>query len=252
MSEVTTELGGGILTVTISRPDKKNALTNDMYGVLADALEQAEASADIRVVVFQAEGEIFSAGNDLVEFAAQSRNEGPAVRQVERFLRNLAVASKPLIAAVQGKAVGVGTTMLLHCDLIILADDAQLITPFVNLALVPEASSSLLLPLRIGHVRAFEMFALGDPVTAQDALAWGLANRVVRRDQLHGEARRYAQRLAERPAGAVALTKGLMRNSDQLLGQMERESRIFSAQLRSEEAKEAFSAFVEKRKPNFN
>lgn len=252
MSEVTTELGGGILTVTISRPDKKNALTNEMYGVLADALEQAEASADIRVVVFQAEGEIFSAGNDLVEFAAQSLNEGPAVRQVERFLRNLAVASKPLIAAVQGKAVGVGTTMLLHCDLIILADDAQLITPFVNLALVPEASSSLLLPLRIGHVRAFEMFALGDPVTAQDALAWGLANRVVRRDQLHGEARRYAQRLAERPAGAVALTKGLMRNSDQLLGQMERESRIFSAQLRSEEAKEAFSAFVEKRKPNFN
>lgn len=252
MSEVTTELSGSVLTVTISRPDKKNALTNAMYGALADALEQAEASAEVRVLVFQAEGEIFSAGNDLGEFAAQSRNEGPAVRQVERFLRNLVAASKPLIAAVQGKSVGVGTTMLLHCDLVILAEDAQLLTPFVNLALVPEASSSLLMPLRIGHVRAFEMFALGDPVNADDALAWGLANRVVSREQLHGEARRYALRLAERPAGAVALAKGLMRNTEQVLEQMERESRIFSAQLRSEEAKEAFSAFAEKRKPNFN
>src|SRR5690554_7148919 len=157
---------------------KKNALTDAMYGALADALEQAEASADIRVVVLRAEGEIFSAGNDLGEFAAQSRNQGPAVRQVERFLRNLVTARTPLVAAVQGKAVGVGTTMLLHCDLVVLAEDAQLMTPFVNLALVPEASSSLLMPLRIGHVRAFEMFALGDPVEARDALAWGLANRV--------------------------------------------------------------------------
>lgn len=252
MSEVTTALNDGVLTVTISRPEKKNALTDAMYGALADALEQAEASADIRVVVLRAEGEIFSAGNDLGEFAAQSRNQGPAVRQVERFLRNLVTARTALVAAVQGKAVGVGTTMLLHCDLVVLAEDAQLMTPFVNLALVPEASSSLLMPLRIGHVRAFEMFALGDPVEARDALAWGLANRVVPRDQLHAEAQRLAARLAQRPAGAVAQAKQLMRETDRILEQMERESRIFSAQLRSAEAKEAFQAFAEKRQPDFS
>lgn len=252
MSEVTSQLSGGVLTITISRPDKKNALTNSMYGALADALEQAEASDEIRVVVFQADGEIFSAGNDLGEFTAQSQNKGPAVRQVERFLRNLIGARKPMIAAVQGKAVGVGTTMLLHCDMVVLADDAQLIAPFINLALVPEASSSLLMPARIGHVRAFEMFALGEPVVASDALAWGLANRVVARDQLRAQAQSLAQRLAEKPAGAVALAKGLMRNTDQLLEHMECEGKIFSAQLRSAEAKEAFRAFAEKRKPDFS
>lgn len=251
MSEVTSQLSGGVLTITISRPDKKNALTNTMYGALADALERAESEAAIRVVVFQADGEIFSAGNDLGEFTAQSENQGPAVRHVERFLRNLVIASKPLMAAVQGKAVGVGTTMLLHCDFVLLAEDAQLIAPFINLALVPEASSSLLMPARIGHVRAFEMFALGDPVVASDALAWGLANRVVPRDQLRAETQRLAQRLAEKPAGALALAKGLMRNTDQVQAQMERESKIFSAQLRSAEAKEAFRAFAEKRKPDF-
>lgn len=252
MSEVTSELNDGVLTITISRPDKKNALTNAMYGALADALERADAEAAIRVVVFQADGEIFSAGNDLGEFTAQSENQGPAVRHVERFLRNLVSASTPLMAAVQGKAVGVGTTMLLHCDLVLLADDAQLIAPFINLALVPEASSSLLMPARIGHVRAFEMFALGDPVVASDALAWGLANRVVARDQLRAETRKLALRLAEKPAGALALAKGLMRNTEQVLEQMERESKIFSAQLRSAEAKEAFRAFAEKRKPDFS
>lgn len=252
MSEVTTELSGGVLTVTISRPDKKNALTNAMYGALADALEQAEGSAEVRVLVFQADGEIFCAGNDLGEFAAQSRNEGPAVRHVERFLRTLARASKPVVAAVQGKAVGVGTTMLLHCDYVLLAEDAELIAPFINLALVPEAGSSLLMPLRIGHVRAFEMFALGEPVAARDALAWGLANKVVARDQLRAETRRMAGLLAKKPAGALALAKGLLRDTEAVLGRMERESAIFSAQLRSEEAREAFRAFAEKREPDFD
>lgn len=252
MSEVTTDLSGGILTITVSRPEKKNALTNAMYGALADALERAEADAGIRVVVFQADGEIFSAGNDLGDFAAQSEGAGPAVRHVERFLHSLVTASKPLVAAVQGKAVGVGTTMLLHCDFILLADDAQLIAPFINLALVPEASSSLLMPSRIGYVRAFEMFALGEPVVASDAFAWGLANRVVSRDQLRAETRQIAERLAEKPAGALALAKGLMRNTEPMLAQMERESQIFAAQLRSAEAKEAFRAFAEKRKPDFS
>ncbi|MCO5785049.1 enoyl-CoA hydratase [Pseudomonas sp. G11-1] len=251
MSEVTTELSGGILTITISRPDKKNALTNAMYGALADALERAEAEAGIRVVVFQADGEIFSAGNDLGDFTKQSTGDGPAVRHVERFLNNLVKAGKPVMAAVQGKAVGVGTTMLLHCDYVLLAEDAQLIAPFINLALVPEAGSSLLMPLRIGHVRAFEMFALGEPVSAQDAHAWGIANKVVSRDTLRSEVQRIATLIAEKPAGAVALAKGLMRNTDAVLAQMEQESGIFSAQLRSAEAKEAFRAFAEKRKPDF-
>lgn len=252
MSEVTTELSGSVLTITISRPEKKNALTNTMYGALADALERVEAQADIRVAVIQADGDIFSAGNDLGEFTDQSTGNGPAVRHVERFLRNIVSASKPVIAAVQGKAVGVGTTMLLHCDMVLLADDAQLIAPFINLALVPEASSSLLMPLRIGHVRAFEMFALGEPIVAADALAWGLANRVVSRDQLRTETQRLAALVASKPAGALALAKGLMRNTEQVLEHMGRESRIFSSQLRSEEAKEAFLAFAEKRQPDFS
>lgn len=252
MSDLITELHGGILTLTLSRPDKKNALTNAMYAALADGLERAEAEAAIRVVVFQADGETFSAGNDLGEFAQQSTGNGPAVRHVERFLRNLARASKPVMAAVQGKAVGVGTTMLLHCDYVLLAEDAELVAPFVNLALVPEAGSSLLMPLRIGHVRAFEMFALGEPVAALDAHAWGLANKVTSRDELRAETRRIAQLIADKPAGALALTKGLLRDTDTVLARMERESAIFSAQLRSEEAKEAFQAFAEKRKPDFS
>lgn len=252
MSHVTTELSGGVLTLTVSRPEKLNALTDQMYGALADGLEQAEADSAIRVVLFQADGEIYSAGNDLGDFAAQSDGKGPEVRQVERFLKGLATATKPLMAAVQGKAVGVGTTMLLHCDYVILADNAQLIAPFINLALVPEASSSLLMPARIGHVRAFEMFALGEPVVATDAHAWGIANKVVSLDQLRSEARRVAEQLAAKPAGAVALAKGLMRNPDAVLAQMDKESQIFAAQLRSAEAKEALQAFAEKRQPDFS
>src|SRR5208337_1649295 len=148
------EKEGGILTLTMARADKKNALTNMMYGALADALEHAEADPTIRAVLIQSEGDMFTSGNDLGEL------------HVLRFLQALTRASPPLIAAVQGRAVGVGTTMLLHCDLVFLADDALLSTPFVSLALVPEAGSSLLLPARIGHVRAFEMFALGDAVDA--------------------------------------------------------------------------------------
>ena len=252
MSDVIIESSGGVLTLTISRPDKKNALTNAMYGALADALERAEAEADIRVVVFQADGEIFSAGNDLGDFTEQSTGNGPAVRHVERFLKNLVKAGKPVVAAVQGKAVGVGTTMLLHCDYVLLAEDAELIAPFINLALVPEAGSSLLMPLRIGHVRAFEMFALGEPVSAADAHAWGIANKVVSREQLRGETQRIASLIADKPADALALAKGLMRDTETVLARMERESGIFSAQLRSEEAKEAFRAFAEKRKPDFS
>ncbi|WP_454719776.1 MULTISPECIES: enoyl-CoA hydratase [Cupriavidus] len=250
--ELQADLAGGILTLTLSRTDKKNALTNAMYGALADAIEGAQADPDIRVVVIRGAGDTFSAGNDVSEFAAQAAGNGPAERHVTRFLRSLATARLPLVAAVQGKAVGVGTTMLLHCDYVLLADDAQLITPFINLALVPEAASSLLMPLRVGHARAFEMFALGEPLPAAQALAWGLANRIVPADRLHAEASAMAARIAAKPAGSLLAMKGLMRDAETLVAQMEAESACFEARLQSAEAREAFSAFAQRRPADFS
>ena len=148
----------------MARPDKKNALTNAMYGALADAIEAAETDPSVRVLLIRGEGDMFTAGNDVGEFAAMATGAFQGERHVGRFLQALAKSSRPLVAAVQGRAVGIGTTMLLHCDLVVLAENALLSTPFVNLALVPEASSSLLMPLRIGYARAYEMFALGEAV----------------------------------------------------------------------------------------
>jgi len=249
---VKVEQADGVLTLTLARPDKKNALTNEMYGRLADALSAAESDAGSRVVVIRAEGDTFCAGNDIGEFAmAAMGSAGSEERHVVRFLRALAESSRPLVAAVNGRAVGVGTTMLLHCDFVLLGEDALLSTPFVNLALVPEAASSLLLPMRIGHARAFEMFALGEPVSAEQALAWGLANRVVASADLHAEADRIARLLAAKPAGALSATKRLMRAVDAIGRQMEVESAEFSRRLRSPEAREAFAAFMERRAPAF-
>ena len=144
------EKSDGILSLTMARPDKKNALTNAMYGALADAIEAAETDASVRVLLIRGEGDMFTAGNDVGEFAAIATGAVQGERHVGRFLQALARSSRPLVAAVQGRAVGIGTTMLLHCDLVVLAENALLSTPFVNLALVPEAASSLLMPLRIG------------------------------------------------------------------------------------------------------
>ncbi|WP_433705898.1 enoyl-CoA hydratase [Paraburkholderia sacchari] len=250
-AEIRTDLAEGVLTVTLSRPDKKNALTNQMYGALAGAIATANGDVEIRVVLIQADGESFTAGNDLAEFAAQGSGNGPEERHVVRFLRELATATKPIIAAVQGKAVGVGTTMLLHCDYVLLSEEAQLITPFVNLALVPEAASSYLLPLRIGHARAFEMFALGEPVTADAAVAWGIANKTTRAADLRAEARRVAAKIAAKPIGSLTAMKRLMRDAERLVTQMESERTIFVERLASAEAKEAFMAFAQKRQPDF-
>jgi enoyl-CoA hydratase/carnithine racemase len=241
----------GVLTLTMARPDKKNALTNAMYGALADALQSAETDPAVRVLRIRGEGDMFTAGNDVGEFAAMATGSFRAEPQVGRFLQALAQSSRPLIAAVQGRAVGVGTTMLLHCDLVVLAENALLSTPFVNLALVPEAASSLLMPLRIGYVRAFEMFALGEAVDATSALAWGLANRVVPLDRLDAEAGALAARLARQPAGAVSITKRLMRSPDELMAQIQAESAQFKARLTTAEAREAFTAFAERRPPDF-
>ncbi len=249
---VTTALEAGILTVTLARADKKNALTNAMYGVLADALARAETDPAVRVVLLQGDGDSFTAGNDLADFAAQSQGLHTGERHVLRFLDGLARATRPLVAAVQGNAVGVGTTMLLHCDLVYVADTARLTTPFVNLALVPEAASSLLLPGRIGHARAFAMFALGEAIDAATAVAIGLANAVVPAADLRATARRAAEALAKRPAGALAHTKALMRNVDAIRAQMDREGTIFQERLKSAEAREAFAAFAERRPPDFS
>lgn len=242
----------GVLTLTLNRADKKNALTNDMYRVLADNLLAGEADAAIRVIVFQAEGDMFTAGNDLGEFAAFAEGEASGPRHVLRFLEALSGASKPLVAAVQGKAVGVGTTMLLHCDQVVLAQGAQLSTPFVGLALVPEAASSLLLPNRIGHARAFAMFALGDAVSADDALAWGIANRVVPLIELRNTSSDIAERLARQPSGALRATKQLMRDAARIRSAIIAESEKFDARLQSAEALEAFTAFAERRQPDFS
>lgn len=244
-----------VLTVTLTRPQKKNALTDHMYSVLADAVERAETDPEVRAVVIRAEGDIFTAGNDLGDFAAQSGDEASTSteeKQVKRFIRALVDSTTPIIAAVQGKAVGVGTTMLLHCDYVLLTEDAQLITPFVDLALVPEAGSSALLPQRIGHARAFAMFALGEPLNAAAALKGGIANVIVPPSDLHDEADAIARRLAAKPAGSVTATKRLMRDGRAMHAHIAVESEVFAERLAGAEAQEAFAAFQEKRKPDFS
>lgn len=240
-----------ILTLTMARPDKKNALTNVMYAALADAIVGAENDKTVRAIVIRGEGDMFTAGNDVGEFAAIATGAFKGERHVARFLSALTHSTRPLVAAVQGRAVGIGTTMLLHCDFVLLAENAQLSTPFVNLALVPEAASTLLMPMRVGYVRAYEMFVLGETVDAKTALGLGIANRVVPLDRLHAEAAAVAQRLAKLPAGSLAATKRLMRNADVLTAQIAAESECFAERLATEEAREAFTAFAERRQPDF-
>jgi enoyl-CoA hydratase/carnithine racemase len=187
----------------------------------------------------------------LADFAAQSTANETTDSPAFRFIGNLAKATKPLVAAVQGNAVGVGTTMLLHCDLVYLAENARLITPFVNLALVPEAASSWLLPSRIGHVRAYAMFALGEPMDAVTALQCGLANAVVPIGDVRARAATAALTLTQRPTGALRHTKLLMREQQEMVERIAEESALFKERLQSAEAREAFSAFAEKRKPDF-
>lgn len=250
--QVKVEIDAGVMTITLARPEKKNALSNAMYGVLADSLEAAEADPAVRVVVIQADGDSFTAGNDLQDFAAQATGAFTAERHVLRFLKALANATRPLVAAVQGQAVGVGTTMLLHCDLVFVTPDARLTTPFVNLALVPEAASSWLLPARIGHARAYAMFALGEAVDGATAVAWGLANGAAELGDLRARARAAADQLAKRPLGALTVTKRLMRDAEKIAALMDTEGAEFAARLQTAEAREAFMAFAERRAPDFS
>lgn len=253
MSGIRVAKSNDILTLSFDRADKKNAITDAMYGTLADEIAGAERDSDTLVILLRAEGDTFTAGNDLADFRqSNSESSDSAEKNVARFLRALAAAGKPIVAAVQGKAVGVGATLLLHCDYVVLAEGAALVTPFVGLGLVPEAGSSLLLPARIGHVRAFSMFALGEPVPAESALQWGLANRVVPVAELDAVAIEVATRLAAQPAGAVAATKRLMRSPEAIQARIDEESALFYERLKSAEAQEAFAAFAERRPPDFS
>jgi enoyl-CoA hydratase/carnithine racemase len=237
----------------LNRPEKKNALTRAMYKTLATEISNADDDPNIRCIVIMANGDMFTAGNDLADFAAVGNAvEAPKPEHGNPFLPALANSRTPIVAAVNGRAVGVGVTMLLHCDMVYLAEDAFLITPFVNLAVVPEAASSLLMPLRIGHARAFEMFVLGEPVNAQKAVSWGIANRAVPPAELHRTARAAAAAIAARAPAAVSATKSLMRDAAALLEQMSDENGIFMRQLKSAEFKEAFAAFSERRPPDFS
>jgi len=250
---IQTELAGGVLTVTLARPEKKNAITQAMYAVLAEATERARADDAVRVLMFRGQGDSFSAGNDIADFIALgSQGQQPADMPVFRFLKALADLDKPAVAAVRGRAVGIGLTLLLHCDMVVVAEDALLSVPFINLALAPEAASTLLLPAVLGHQRAFEMFALGEPIDGRTAVAWGLANRAVAADQVEAVAADLAGKLAARAPNSIRKTKGLMRDAERLWALMQREGDAFGSQMTSPEAMEAFMAFSQKRAPDFS
>lgn len=235
----------GVLELRFNRPEKKNAIANSMYGALADAVEAAAGDASVRAILFTAAGDFFTAGNDLIDFAAIATGQaGDAPRHVGRFLEACIRAEKPLVAAVQGHAVGIGVTMLLQCDLVYIAENAKLTTPFVDLGLVPENASSITMPARMGHARAFAMLGLGEPLFGRDAVAVGLANAALPAAEVEPRARAAAQALAKKPAEALRLTKRLMRNPDALLAHVLEEGALFAERLQSEEARAAFAAFL--------
>ena len=242
-----------VMRIAFNRPEKKNAFTNLMYEAMSEALRHAENDPLVRAVLFEAEGDAFTAGNDITDFAAIASGKlGRHEMKVHKFLGHLAQAQKPYVAAVQGLAVGIGTTMLMHCDLVFVAEDAKLTTPFVNLALVPEAASSWLIPSRIGHARAFAMFALGEAIDGRTAVNLGLANAALPAAEVRAKALEAAKALAQRPAGALQATKRLMRDAAAISAVIARESEIFAERLQTAEAAEAFAAFSERRAPDFS
>lgn len=237
-----------VCEIRLNRPEKRNALTSNMYEALIDAFTEAEGDGEIRVILLSGEGACFTGGNDLKDFLSVPEVIGTD-HVISRFLCALTGASKVLIAAVHGPTVGIGVTLLLHCDLVIAAArSTRLITPFVQLGVVPEAASTLLLPQLIGHQRAAEMFLLGEPVDAKTAKEWGLVNRVVDDEALMEEARALAAAAARQPPGAVRATKRLMRSAQgaQVATLMNEELREFAARLRMPEFAAAAQAFFGK------
>jgi len=241
----------GVATIEIARPEKKNALTVAMYQAMADALNAAQADPAVRAVLITGQPGIFTSGNDLEDFMRRPRagDDSP----VFQFMRALLACDKPVIAAVTGAAIGIGTTMLLHCDFVYVADDARLAMPFVALGLVPEFASSLVVPQLMGHRRAAEKLLLGDPFSAETAVECGIANAVLPAGEVVAHARRVAERFNALPPGAVSESKRLLRapQSAALLATIKTEGEVFGRRLLSPEAREAMGAFLEKRKPDF-
>ncbi len=251
MSDIITERSGGILRVEFNRPEKKNAMTSGMYTRLAGIFNEAAEDEETNVVLWHSAGDAFCAGNDAGDFlmSPPASGETPQALLMDAFIR----FEKPIVVAVQGAAVGGGTTMLSHCDVVYAGEGARFQLPFINLALTPEFGSSYLLPARIGHIRAAELFLLGEPFGAARAAELGLVTRVVPDDRLFATAMEAARKLAAKPNGALRASKRLLKQGfiDQIKLAIEREGREFSERLRSTEAKEALSAFLEKRPPKF-
>jgi enoyl-CoA hydratase/carnithine racemase len=237
---------GAVLEIRFNRPEKKNAITNAMYGTMADAVAEAQRDDTLRVVLFTAAGDFFSAGNDIKDFAAQASGAFDGPRHVMRFLEEVINADKPIVAAVQGHAIGVGTTMLFQCDLVYVNEDARLSVPFIDLGVVPENASSLTMVDRLGHARAFALFGLGEPLMGKDAAAWGLANAALPYGEVEPRARAAAQVLAQKPPESMKLTKRLMRDRDALLARMREEGEHFATRLKSPEAIAAFAKFLQR------
>jgi enoyl-CoA hydratase/carnithine racemase len=252
MSDILVHAEAGVLTLTLNRLERKNSITSDMYAALADGIARAQDDASVRVVVIQGHETVFCAGNDIGDFL----NKPPAGEDspVFRFLRAIAGFPKPLVAAVCGPAVGIGTTMLLHCDLVYAGDNAAFSLPFVNLGLCPEAASSLLVPQMLGYHRAAEALMLGEPFFAEAAMEVGLVNRVVPPMEANGYANAQARKLAAKPLTSLVATKRLMKKGQQqaVLRQMDDEGESFRELLQAPAAKEAFTAFMEKRRPDFS
>ena len=254
--DILTTTADGILTIAFNRPERKNAITGAMYQTMADALVAAETDSAVRAIVFIGRPEIFTAGNDLEDFLKNAPAGGlpDASRPVYQFMRALAGASKPVIAAVSGAAIGIGTTLLLHCDMVYAADNAKFSMPFVQLGLCPEFASSVLFPAVAGYPRAAEKLLLGEAFSASEALAMGMLSKVLPADELHAYAMAQAAKLVALPAASVRATKSLMKQPKQagIEAAIGAEIELFSAMLRAPEAKEAFTAFFEKRKPDFS
>ncbi|HZU32153.1 MAG TPA: enoyl-CoA hydratase [Candidatus Angelobacter sp.] len=248
---IVTAIQNRVMSIRMERPEKKNALTRAMYLGMVDALKQADADPNARVILISGTQDCFTAGNDLIDFAnAKPGESSPAIL----YLETLIAAQKPVIAVVNGVAVGIGTTMLLHCDLVYAGSSARFQLPFVNLGLCPEAGSSAVLPALMGHHRAAELLFFGEPFGAETARDLGIVNEVVPDVELFARAGEKAQRLAEKPPAALRTTKALMKGnvSGGISQAMARETEQFVALLQGPEAKEAMAAFMQRRKPDFS
>lgn len=241
-----------VTRIELNRPEKKNALSPEMYAAMAAALAGADADAEVRAVLIHGQSGCFTSGNDVKDFLELER--APGASPASGFLRAISGAKKPIVAAVGGPAIGVGTTLLLHCDLVYAAPNARLQLPFVPLGLVPEAASSLLLPAMAGYRRAAEMLLLGQPFGAEKALAAGIVTEIVPEAELLERARAAALALAALPSASVRMTKALMKrgSAQAVQDRMTEELELFGERLRSPEAREALSAFMHKRKPDFS